>query len=55
MASSIMKNKKSVDEKFLPLESFEDLYLVNNIDESLKVIDNFTKRNLKNWVLKTKE
>ena len=46
--------KKSVDEKFLPLESLEDLYLVNNIDESLKVIDNFTKRNLKNWVLKIK-
>jgi len=40
---------KSVEEGFLPQKTFEDLYLIEDINESIDVIKSFEKKDGKDW------
>jgi len=40
---------KSVKEGFLPQKTYEDLFLVDNIDEAISIVVNFKKKDGKDW------
>ena len=40
---------KSVEEGFLPQKTYEDLFLVDNIDEAINIVVNFKKKDVKDW------
>ena len=40
----------SVKEGFLPQKTFEDLFLVDDIDEAISIVINFKKKDSKDWM-----
>ena len=40
----------SVKEGFLPQKTFEDLFLVDDIDEAISIVINFKKKDSKDWL-----
>ena len=41
--------KKAVTDGFLPYDTFQDFYLVDNTSSAFEIIDNFTKKDLNTW------
>jgi hypothetical protein len=43
-------SQKGVDEGFLPLNTFSDLYLIDTIEEAFQTIKSFQPKDLNDWL-----